>query len=187
MTHTKCVWACYSMFLTTLGIIKYFSVLANMRYICLYIHVRIDMFYIFIHIDVFIYLFTTQQPLVLWLSHMVVSDLQLIEFQAPLSMGFFRQDYWNGLPFPSPGDLPNPGIEPGSPVSHTYSFRYQVSHQGSPYVLFIYIYALTHMYFNSFIYYVSDIILSTCVHLYIIYIFIYHFISFVTCLFIFLH
>ena len=36
--------------------------------------------------------------------------------QAPLSMGFSRQDYWGGLPFPSPGDLPNPGIEPGSPA-----------------------------------------------------------------------
>ena len=34
--------------------------------------------------------------------------------QAPLSMGFSRQQYWNGLPFPSPGNLPNPGIEPGS-------------------------------------------------------------------------
>ena len=34
--------------------------------------------------------------------------------QAPLSMGFTRQEYWSGLPFPSPGDLPNPGIEPGS-------------------------------------------------------------------------
>ena len=31
--------------------------------------------------------------------------------------GFFRQEYWSGLPFPSPGDLPNPGIEPASPVS----------------------------------------------------------------------
>ena len=36
--------------------------------------------------------------------------------QAPLSMGFSRQEYWNGLPFPSPGDLPDPGSEPGSPV-----------------------------------------------------------------------
>ena len=31
-------------------------------------------------------------------------------------MGFSRQEYWSGLPFPSPGDLPNPGIEPGSPT-----------------------------------------------------------------------
>ena len=37
-------------------------------------------------------------------------------FQAPLSMGFSRQEYWSGLPFPPPGDLPNPGIEPASPA-----------------------------------------------------------------------
>ena len=36
--------------------------------------------------------------------------------QAPLSMGFSRQEYWSGLPFPSPGDLPDPGIEPWSPA-----------------------------------------------------------------------
>ena len=38
----------------------------------------------------------------------------MVAHQAPLSMQFFRQEYWNGLPFPSPGDLPDPGIEPGS-------------------------------------------------------------------------
>ena len=37
--------------------------------------------------------------------------------QAPLSVGFSRQEYWSGLPFPPPGDLPDPGIEPTSPVS----------------------------------------------------------------------
>ena len=36
--------------------------------------------------------------------------------QPPLSIAFFRQEYWSGLPFSSPGDLPNPGIEPGSPA-----------------------------------------------------------------------
>ena len=36
--------------------------------------------------------------------------------QAPLSMGSSRQEYWSGLPYPSPRDLPNPGIEPGSPI-----------------------------------------------------------------------
>ena len=41
--------------------------------------------------------------------------------QAPLSMRFFRQEYWSGLPFPSPGDLSNPGIEPRSPVLQAYS------------------------------------------------------------------
>ena len=39
-----------------------------------------------------------------------------IACQAPPSMGFSRQEYWSGLPFPSPGDLPNPGIEPRSPA-----------------------------------------------------------------------
>ena len=38
-----------------------------------------------------------------------------VAYQAPPSMGFSRQEYWSGLPFPSPGDLPDPGIEPGSP------------------------------------------------------------------------
>ena len=37
-----------------------------------------------------------------------------VAHQAPLSMELSRQEYWSGLPFPSPGDLPNPGIEPGS-------------------------------------------------------------------------
>ena len=37
-----------------------------------------------------------------------------VAYQAPSSMGFSRQEYWSGLPFPSPGDLPNPGTEPGS-------------------------------------------------------------------------
>ena len=36
--------------------------------------------------------------------------------QAPLSMEFFNQEYWSGLPFPTPGDLPDPGIKPGSPA-----------------------------------------------------------------------
>ena len=39
-----------------------------------------------------------------------------ITHQSPLSMGFSRQEYWNGLPFPSPGNLPNPGIQPTSPA-----------------------------------------------------------------------
>ena len=38
-----------------------------------------------------------------------------IAYQAPLSMGFSRQEYWSGLPFPSPGDLPAPEIKPESP------------------------------------------------------------------------
>ena len=39
-----------------------------------------------------------------------------VAYKAPLSMEFSRQEYWNGLPFPSPGDLPDPGIKPWSPT-----------------------------------------------------------------------
>ena len=39
-----------------------------------------------------------------------------VAYQAPPSVGFSRQEYWSGLPFPSPGDLPNPRIKPGSPT-----------------------------------------------------------------------
>ena len=54
------------------------------------------------------------------LSPSKVSDsfatLWTVAHQAPLSMGFARHEYWSGLPFPPPGDLPNPGIEPESPT-----------------------------------------------------------------------
>ena len=63
---------------------------------------------------------TGESPSVLFFSRSVVSDSFVTPWtaarQAPLSMGFSRQEYWSGLPFPSPGDLPDPGIEPGSPV-----------------------------------------------------------------------
>ena len=42
--------------------------------------------------------------------------------QIPLSMEFSRQEYWSGLPFPSPGDLPKPGIKPSSPFLSSFSF-----------------------------------------------------------------
>ena len=44
-----------------------------------------------------------------------------VAYQAPSPMEFSRQEYWSGLPFPSPGDLPDPGIEPGSPALQTDS------------------------------------------------------------------
>ena len=50
-------------------------------------------------------------------------------YQDPPSMGFSRQKYWSGLPFPFPGDLPNPGIESGSP--HCTQMLYCLSYQGS--------------------------------------------------------
>ena len=54
-------------------------------------------------------------------SCLVMSDSlwphEIVAHQAPLSMEFSTQEYWDGLPFPSPGDLPEPGIEPESPVT----------------------------------------------------------------------
>ena len=56
---------------------------------------------------------------VLQVSLSVVSDSATpwtVACQAPLSVGFSKQEYCHGLPFPSPGDLSDPGIKPGSPV-----------------------------------------------------------------------
>ena len=50
-----------------------------------------------------------------------------VAHQASLSMGFSRQEYWSGLPFPSPGDLPKLGIEPGSPVLQTVSLPFELN------------------------------------------------------------
>ena len=50
--------------------------------------------------------------------------------QTPLSMGFPRQEYWSGLPFPFPGNLPDPGIEPSSPALQVDLLL--LSHQVSP-------------------------------------------------------
>ena len=48
----------------------------------------------------------------------------MVARQAPLSMEFSRQEYWSRLPFPSPGDLPNPGIKPAFPASPAMACRF---------------------------------------------------------------
>ena len=59
-----------------------------------------------------------------------------VAHQAPLSVEFSRQEYWSGLPFPSPGDLPDPGIEHVFPILQVVSSlqvdSLLLSHQGSP-------------------------------------------------------
>ena len=55
----------------------------------------------------------------------------IVAHQAPLSMEFSRQVYWSGLPFPSPGDLPNPGIEPRSLTLKASSLPFEPP--GKPY------------------------------------------------------
>ena len=66
-------------------------------------------------------------------SRSVVSDSAMpwtTAYQAALSLRFSRQGYWSGLPFPSPGHLPNPGIEPGSPALQADSLLTEL--QGKP-------------------------------------------------------
>ena len=66
-------------------------------------------------------------------SHSVVSasvaTLWTVARRTPLSMGFPREEHWSGLPFPSPGDFPTPGIGPASPSLQADSLL--LSHQGS--------------------------------------------------------
>ena len=63
----------------------------------------------------------------------LIATQRTITHQALESIGFSRQEYWSGLPFPSPGDLPDPGIEPSSPVSSALQAdSLPVSHWASP-------------------------------------------------------
>ena len=55
-----------------------------------------------------------------------------VAYQAPPSMGFSRQEYWSGLSFPSPGDLPKPGIKPGSPALEAEALTSESP--GKPYI-----------------------------------------------------
>ena len=63
-----------------------------------------------------------------------LSGVQLfVVHQAPPSVGFSRQEYWSGLPFPSPEIFPTQGLNPGLP--HCRQKLYRLSHQGSPYIV----------------------------------------------------
>ena len=59
-----------------------------------------------ITLSLYIYFYSTKSFVIPW----------TVACQVPLSMGFSRQEYWSGLPFAPPGELPNPGIEPRSPT-----------------------------------------------------------------------
>ena len=63
-------------------------------------------------------------------SYLTLVTPWLVTCQAPLSMGFHRQEYWSGLPFSSPGDLSDPGIELRSPAFPADSLS--LSYQGRP-------------------------------------------------------
>ena len=66
------------------------------------------------------------------------ATLWTIARQAPPSMGFSRQEYWGGLPFPLPGDFPDPGIEPTSLMSLTLAIRFfTLTPPGKPNITYI--------------------------------------------------
>ena len=74
------------------------------------------------------------------LTHSVVSNSFVtpwtIAHQAPLSVGFPRQEYWSGFPFPPPGDLPDPGLNPSLLcLLHWQADSLSLRHQGSLYIL----------------------------------------------------
>ena len=84
-------------------------------------------------------------------SCLILSDPMDCSHQAPLSMGFFRHEYWSGLLFPSPGDFPNPGSNPCLP--HCRQTLYCLSYQGSPilqYIYYILKYTLAKLSFDFF-------------------------------------
>ena len=70
-----------------------------------------------------------------------------VAHQAPLSMGFSRWEYWSGSPFPSPGDLPNPGIEPRSPTLQADALTSEPP--GKPFLSFVgsFIFLFSFVYF----------------------------------------
>ena len=86
--------------------------------------------YIYIPLFYMEYIYICTYPPLKWsesLSHVrLFATPWTVACPAPLSMGFSRQEYWSGLPFPSPGDLPNPGLP------HCRQTLYRLSHQGSP-------------------------------------------------------
>ena len=74
-------------------------------------------------------------------SHSVLSDSEItctVAQQACPYMGFSRQEYWSGLPHPSPGDLPDPGIKPESSALQVHSLPDVLP--GKPYTIYTYIY-----------------------------------------------
>ena len=107
----------------------------------------------------------------------VISDsfatLWTIAHQAPLSLVFPRQENWTGLPFPSPGDVSNPGIKPVSPALQVDSLP--LSHHNREYImtlcyimsLSIYIVIYNDIMLYNIIYNVYDTCIYTCTHIYI--------------------
>ena len=79
----------------------------------------------------------TKETLKIILLWNLFATLQTVAHHAPLIHGILQQEYWSGLPFPSLGDLSDPGIEPTSPTAPALQVdSLPLSHQGSPYCIY---------------------------------------------------
>ena len=91
-----------------------------------------------------------------------------IAHQAPPSMGFYRHEYWSGLPCPPPGDLPDPGIKPASPVSPALAggfFTTELPGKHFCYILTYFIYKIHATLCPPFLYKTREIIIITIISL----------------------
>ena len=92
--------------------------------------------YVCVCVYIYIYIYTHYIYVLCARAQSFFMTLWTVANQAPLSIGFSKQEYWSGLPCPPPGDLPNPGTEPMSPALQVDSLL--LSHWESPiYVLYI--------------------------------------------------
>ena len=96
-----------------------------------------------------------------WVSVKLLSRVRLfatpwtVAYQvAPPSMGFSRQEYWSGLPFPSPGNLPDPGFKPGSPAFQAYSLTSELAPMIS--LIYLHLIGVTQWFLINFIYNVGE-------------------------------
>ena len=121
--------------------------ISNTFYIYIHTHTHTHIPYINIHIHTHIYTVWTCM-----FSRVQLSiTLGTVDHQAPLSIGFSRQKYWSGLPLPPPGDLPDPGIEPVTPVSLVLQVNsLPLSHWGS--LIHIHTHIYTYIYIHTAIY-----------------------------------
>ena len=94
-------------------------------FVCKFLHGRVfsDLLWIFLGVQLLGFMVSSRYNFLKWSqvkwSHSVMSDCATpwtVAYQASPSMGFSRQEYWSGLIFPSPGDLPDPGIKPRFPA-----------------------------------------------------------------------
>ena len=90
-------------------------------------------------------------------SYLTLCDPIDCSHQAPPSVGFSRQEYWSGLPFPTPGDLPDPEIEPRSPAFQSDSLPTEL--QGKP--IYVNMYVDKHMHIYIYIFFVVVVVVKT--------------------------